>query len=84
MNFKCDDATAEESSHGARSLPSSVPGRPGHTLMTGSILGKERTRQRGKTKKSAEMWMNLAPVIPSETSQKGKGRYHIGRHICGV
>lgn len=50
MNFKCDDATAEKSSR-VRSPPSSVPGRPG-TLMTGSILGKERTRQRGKTKKS--------------------------------
>jgi len=65
-------------------LPSSMPGMPGRTLMTGSTLGKEITRQRGKTKKSAEMWMNLAPVIPSETSQKEKGRYRIGMHICGV
>lgn len=65
-------------------LPSSMPGMPGRTLMTGSTLGKERTWQRGKTKKSAEMWMNLVPVVPSETSQKEKGRYRIGTHICGV
>lgn len=80
MNFKCDDATAEKSSRGAGSPPSSVPGRPGHTLMTVQLRKRENTQ--GKTKKSAEMWMNLAPVILSETSQKGKGRYHIGRHIC--
>ena len=31
-----------------------------------------------------EMWMDLETVIQSEISQKGKNKYHILMHICGI
>ena len=31
-----------------------------------------------------EMWMELETVIQSEVSQKGKRKYHILMHICGI
>ena len=29
-------------------------------------------------------WMNLEPVIQNEVSQKGKNKYCILTHICGI
>ena len=29
-------------------------------------------------------WMNLAPIIQSEVSQKEKDKYHILMHIYGI
>ena len=31
-----------------------------------------------------ETWMDLETVIQSEVSQKGKNKYRILRHICGI
>ena len=29
-------------------------------------------------------WMNLEPIVQSEVSQKGKNKYHILTHMCGI
>ena len=29
-------------------------------------------------------WMNLAPIIQSEVSQKEKGKYYIFMHVYGI
>ena len=29
-------------------------------------------------------WMNLEPIKQSEVSRKGKDKYHILMHVCGI
>ena len=40
--------------------------------------------KRNKIGSFVEMWMDLAPVIQSEVSQKEKKQYGILSHICGI
>ena len=40
--------------------------------------------KRNKIGSFVEMWMDLETVIQSEVSQKGKNKYSILTHICGI
>ena len=40
--------------------------------------------KRNETGSFVETWMDLESVIQTEVSQKGKSKYRIITHICGI
>ena len=47
-------------------------------------MGYYSAIERNKTGSFVETWMDLENVIQSEISQKGKSKYCMLMHICGI